>query len=155
MSTSECDEKSQLIQSCYTCFIFVFLFFILFPAFSLSSKIFFHFLTVLNKRSKSHLLHAIVKIKSILPPETIIRVTKVLAYANTSSVTTNFHNELCDLPQKEKRYSICCLQINSFNSERFLRNTERTQTEIKKNSNNCTPDNFVDTETTICNTNVV
>ena len=132
-----------------------FCFFFLFPAFSLSSKIFFHFPTVLNKRSKSHLLHAIVKIKSILPPETIIRVTKVLAYANTSSVTTNFHNELCDLPQKEKRYSISCLQINSFNSERFLRNTERTQTEIKKNSNNCTPDNFVDTETTICNTNVV
>ena len=77
-------------------------------------------------------MHAIVKIKSILPTETIIHVTKVLAYANTSSVTTTFHNELCDLPQKEERYIISCLQINNFNSERFLRNTKRTQTEIKK-----------------------
>ena len=62
-----------------------------------------------------------------------IRVTKGLAYQSTSSVMMIFYNELCDVPQKEKTYSISYLQINNFNSERFLKTTERIQIEINTN----------------------
>ena len=83
-----------------------FLFFILFSAIILSSKTnYFHFVSTLNEKTK---LDFIVKIKIISQPETItdavqtIRVTKGLAYDKTSSVTINFCNEFCDVPQKEK-----------------------------------------------------
>ena len=78
----------------------------LFSAIILSSKTnYLHFVSALNEKTK---LDFIVKIKIISPPEKItdavqtIRVTKGLAYDKTSSVTINFYNEFCDVPQKEK-----------------------------------------------------
>ena len=105
-------------------------------------------------------MHVIVKIQSISSPETItdeigqtIRVTKALACNNTSSVTENFYNEFCDVPQKEKTHSISHLQ--NFNLKRFLKSTERTQIEINESATVNTPDNFVDTETTIYKTKII
>ena len=106
MSLSECDETNQYIKSCYECFFFVFLFF--FSVFILSTKIcYFYFPGALNEKSKFRLVHVIVSIEIMLPPETItdameqtISVTKGLAYGNTSSVTINFNNEFCEVPQK-------------------------------------------------------
>ena len=79
-------------------FLLYFPVFILFSAFILSLKIcYFHFPSALNEKSKFDLVHVIVKIKSILPPETIIdamgqtiRVMKDLPYNNISLVTVNF-----------------------------------------------------------------
>ena len=62
---------------------------------------------------------------------------------------------LYDLSKKEKTYSICYLQINNFNTERFLKTTECSQIEINKSATINAPDEFVDTETTIYNTEVV
>ena len=137
---------------------FVFLF-ILFSAFILSSKrCYFHFPSALHEKSQFDLVYAIVKIKSIAPPETItdamgqtIRVMKRLAYNNISSVTIYFFNEFCDVPQKEKTYAINYLQIKNFHSERFFKTTERTKIEINESATIDIPDNFAHTETTIYN----
>ena len=74
-----------------------------------------------------------------------IRVTKVLPYDNTSSVTKNFYNEFYDVPQKEKTCSISYSQINNFNSERFLKTIERMQKEINESTIIGTPDDFMGT----------
>ena len=84
-----------------------------------------------------------------------IPVKRGLEYDNTSSVTIMFYNKLCNLPQKEKGYSISYLQINNFNWEKFRKTTERTQIEINESATIGTPENFVDTETTISNKKVV
>ena len=105
MSLIECDETNQTILSCYACFFFIFLSFILFSAFFLSSKIcYFRFLSDLNEKSRFDLVLIFVKIKIISPPETItdtmrqtIYITKGVAYDNTSSVTINFYNEFFDV----------------------------------------------------------
>ena len=47
------------------------------------------------------------------------------------------------------------MQINNFNSEGFLKTTERTLLEINKLRTIYTSDEFVDIETTIYNTKVV
>ena len=72
-----------------------------------------------------------------------IRVTKVLPYDNTSSVTKNFYNEFYDVPQKENTCSISYSQINNFNSERFLKTIERMQKEINESTIIDTPDDFM------------
>ena len=76
-----------------------------------------------------------------------IRVTNGLVCDNTPSVMITFYSEICDVPQKEKIYSISYLQINNFNSERFLKTNESATIN--------TPEDFVDTATTIYNTKVV
>ena len=44
-----------------------------------------------------------------------IPVKRGLGFDNTSFVTIIFYNKLCNVPQKEKGYSISYLQINNFN----------------------------------------
>ena len=88
--------------------MFLFCFSVFFSVFILSTKIcYFYFPGALNEKSKFRLVHVIVSIEIMLPPETItdameqtISVTKGLAYGNTSSVTINFNNEFCEVPQK-------------------------------------------------------
>ena len=47
------------------------------------------------------------------------------------------------------------MKVNNFNSERFLKTTERTQTEINESATIDTPDNFLDIEIAIYNKKVV
>ena len=97
----------QTNTSNHVMYVFI-LFFCFFSVFILSSKIcYFHFPGALHEKSKSGLVHVIVSIEIILPPETItdamgetISVRKGLAYGNTSSVMINFNNEFCEVPQK-------------------------------------------------------
>ena len=54
MSLSECGETKHSIQPYFACFFFVFLFFILFSVFFLSSKIcYFHFRSALNEKPRN------------------------------------------------------------------------------------------------------
>ena len=47
------------------------------------------------------------------------------------------------------------MQINNFNSEKFIETTGRTQVEINESATTDTPNNFVDNEKAIYNTKVV
>ena len=141
------------------CIFFLFLFFILFSAFILfSRKIFFYvewkMKIWLGANYSQNQNYFTTRHNKQCKRETI-PVKRGLEYNNTSSVTIIFYNKLCNVPQKEKGYSISYFQINNFNWETFRKTTERTQIEIKESSTIGTPENFVDTETTISNKKVV
>ena len=72
-----------------------------------------------------------VRVANISPPEIIadtigqtLRVTKALAFHNTSSIRINFYHDLVEVPQNNKTYNITYLEIHNYNSERFLKATE-------------------------------
>ena len=150
MSLSDCDEAKQPIQSCYACFLFVFLFFFnyIFSLYFFLKDMIFSFSQALNEKSKFDSVHVIVKIKITSPPETItgairkaILVGKGLAYDNTSSVIINFYNEFCYVAQKDKAY-IRFLHMNNLYSERFLETTKHTQIKLNELATIDTPDDF-------------
>lgn len=138
---------------------FLFLFFILFSAIILfSRKILFcverKMKIRLGARYSQNQKYFTTRHNNQCKRETI-PVKRGLEFDNTSSVTIIFYNKLCKVPQKEKEYSIIYLQINNFNWETFRKTTERTPIDINESATIGTPENFVDTETTISNKKVV
>ena len=78
-----------------------------------------------------------------------LSITKALAFDNTLSIRINFYYDLAEVPQNNETYNITYLQIQNYNTEKFLKTTECTITKINK------PDDFVNTESNIDNTKVI
>ena len=112
---------------------------------------YFHYPSALHEKLKFDLVHIIAKIKSILPTETITAAMGKTIRMAQYTITINFDHEFCDVRQNEETYCISYLLISNFNSWRFLKTTEVTQIEINESLTVSTPDNFVDTKTTIYN----
>ena len=95
-----------------------------------------------------------MKITNILPPIVdafgqTLSITKALAFDNTLSIRINFYYDLAEVPQNNETYNITYLQIQNYNTEKFLKTTECTITKINK------PDDFINTESNIDNTKVI
>ena len=108
----------------------------------------------MNKRSVFDLVNVTVKITNILPPIVDafgqnLSITKALAFDNTLSIRINFYYDLAEVPQNNETYNITYLQVQNYNTEKFLKTTECTITKINK------PDDFVNTESNIDNTKVI
>ena len=102
-----------------------------------------------------------MKVTNILPPEIIadaigqtLRITKALAFDNALSVRINFYHYLSEVPQNNKKCNNTYLQIQRYNSEKFLKTTGRTKVEIDEVTKINTPEDFVITESNIDNTKV-
>ena len=105
-------------------------------------------------------INVVVKIKKILPPETItnvlkqqIQVTKVLAYDDTNSVNSNVYEGLANTTEKENVCSMTFLQIHNYSSQRLLKTTDRTQITISS-TNIETTSSIIDTQTEVLNTKI-
>ena len=99
-------------------------------------------------------MNVTVKIANILPPIVdafgqTLSITKAVAFDNTLSIRINFCYDLVEVPQNNETYNITYLQIQNYNTEKFLKTTECTITKINK------PDDFVNTESNIDNTKVI
>ena len=99
-----------------------------------------------------------VKVINISSPERIIaafgqtlRITKALAFANTSSTRINFYHHLAKvLLAYSQHYS-----LTEYNSQRLLKTTKSMQTEIHEVTKINTLDPCVNTESNIDNTKVI
>ena len=87
--------------------------------------------SALNEKPIYAIANVVVKITNIVPLETIInvlnqqiQVTKVLAYDDTNSISSNVYGELGDTIEKGNVYSMTFLQIHNYSSQRLLKTTD-------------------------------
>ena len=87
--------------------------------------------SALNEKPIYAIINVVVKITNIVPLETIInvlnqqiQVTKVLAYDDTNSISSNVYGGLGDTIEKGNVYSMTFLQIHNYSSQRLLKTTD-------------------------------